>query len=79
MEEGHFCPHPPGHPYYLSSPLSNSLSEVLTTLNAGVTAIRVNPVVRNELLAGMLEYFRIHIPAFSTLKSVRVLSDVLND
>lgn len=79
MEEGHFCPHPPGHPYYLSSPLSNSLSEVLTTLNAGVTAIRLNPLVRNELLSALLEYFRIHISGFSAIKSVRVLSDVLND
>jgi len=79
MEEGHFCPNPPGHPYYLSSPLSNSLSEVLTTLNAGITAIRINSVVRNELLAGMLEYFRIHIAGFGEIKSVRVLSDVLND
>ena len=79
MQEGHFCPQPPGHPYYLSSPLSNSFSEVLATLNAGVSIISINTAVRNELLSGMLEYFRIHIAGFGEIKSVRVLRDVLND
>ena len=79
MEEGNFCPHPPGHPYYLSSPLSDRLSEVLTALNAGVISIVADHATRSELLAKMLEYFRLHIPAFGEIKSVQVLSDVLKD
>jgi DNA repair protein RecO (recombination protein O) len=79
MEGGNFCPHPPDHPYYLSPPLTGSLSEVLTALNAGVISVKTDYATRSELLLKMLEYFRIHIPAFKEIKSIRVLSDVLND
>lgn len=76
MEGGNFCSLPPGHPHYLSSPLSSSLSEVLATLNAGETALKLNYTLRNELLTAMLQYFRIHIAGFGEIKSVQVLSDV---
>jgi DNA repair protein RecO (recombination protein O) len=79
MEGGNFCSHPPAHPYYLSSPLSNRLSEVLTALNAGVISIVADHSTRSELLSKMLEYYRIHIPSFGEIKSVQVLSDVLKD
>jgi DNA repair protein RecO (recombination protein O) len=79
MVGGNFCPHPPEHPYYLFSPLSDSLSEVLTALNAGVLSVRTDHATRTELLAKMIEYFRIHIPTFGEIKSTRVLSDVLKD
>jgi DNA repair protein RecO (recombination protein O) len=79
MEEGNFCAHPPGHPYYLTSPLSDRLSEVFTALNAGVISIVADHATRSELLAKMLEYFRIHLPAFGEIRSVQVLTDVLKD
>jgi DNA repair protein RecO (recombination protein O) len=79
MVGGNFCAHPPDHAYYFCSPLSNSLSEVLTALNAGVESIKTDYVTRTELLLKMLEYFRIHIPTFGVIKSVQVLSDVLKD
>ncbi len=79
MEEGNFCLHAPDHPYYLSSPLSNRLSEVLTALNAGVISIVADHATRSELLLKMLEYYRIHLPSFGEIKSVKVLSDVLKD
>ena len=79
MVEGNFCPYPPENPYYLSSPLSNRLSEVLSALNAGIVSIVADHATRNELLAKMLEYFRIHIPSFGEIKSVQVLGEVLKD
>jgi DNA repair protein RecO (recombination protein O) len=79
MEGGNFIPHPPGHPYYLTSPLSDRLSEVLSALNAGFISIVADHATRSELLAKMLEYFRIHLPSFGEIKSVQVLSDVLKD
>ncbi len=79
MIGGNFCPHPPDHPYYFSSPLSKSLSEVLTALNVGVESIKADYSTRSDLLSKMLEYFRIHIPAFGEIKSIQVLSDVLKD
>ena len=79
MLGGNFCPHPPEHPYYFSSPLSDNFSDVLTALNAGVTTLKMPYTLRTELLARMLEYIRIHIPSFGEMKSVQVLSDVLKD
>jgi len=79
MVEGNFCAHPPDHPYYFSSPLSNQLTEVLSALNAGVISVVADHATRSELLSKMIEYFRIHIPAFGEIKSVKVLSDVLKD
>lgn len=79
MVEGNFCSAPPDHAYYFSSPLSNSLSEVLTALNSGVASLKTDYATRTELLLKMLEYFRIHITTFGEIKSVQVLSDVLKD
>ncbi|MEI6059497.1 MAG: DNA repair protein RecO [Bacteroidota bacterium] len=79
MVGGNFCALPPEHAYYFSTPLSSSFSEVLTALNAGVESIKVDYLTRSELLLKMLAYFRIHIPTFGELKSVRVLSEVLKD
>jgi DNA repair protein RecO (recombination protein O) len=79
MIGGNFSQHPPDHAYYFSSPLSNSFSEILTALNAGVINIKADYPTRNELLMRMLEYFRIHIPTFGEIKSVQVLSDILKD
>jgi len=79
MVGGNFCHQPPEHPYYFSSPLSNIFSEILTAIDAGIICIRTDYAIRNELLKRMLEYFRIHIPTFGEIKSVKVLSDVLKD
>ena len=79
MAGGNFCALPPGHSYYFASPLSDRFSEVLTAVNAGVDNIKSDHKTRNELLLKMLEYFRIHIPTFGEIKSMKVLSDVLRD
>ncbi len=79
LMEGDFCQHPPSHPHYFSSPLSNHFSEVLTALDAGIVFLSLANIVRTELLSKMLEYFRIHIPGFGELKSVKVLTDLLRE
>jgi len=79
MTGGNFCAHPPGHPYYFSSPLSDAFSEILSAIDAGIFSIKTDYKTRSELLLRMLEYIRIHIPAFGEMKSVQVLSDVLKD
>jgi DNA repair protein RecO (recombination protein O) len=79
MVEGNFSSGPPDHAYYFCSPLSNSFAEVLDTLNTGVEHVQIGYSTRTELLSKMLLYFRIHIPAFGELKSVKVLSDVLKE
>jgi DNA repair protein RecO (recombination protein O) len=79
MVDGNFCPIPPGHAYYFTSPLSNSLSETMTAINSGVTNIIADHATRSELLSKMLMYYRIHIPTFGEVKSVQILSDVLKD
>ena len=79
MEGGNFCIHPPGHPYYFSSPLSDAFSEILYAIDAGVISIKADHRTRSELLLRMLEYIRIHIPTFGEIKSVQVLSEVLKD
>jgi DNA repair protein RecO (recombination protein O) len=79
MTGGNFCSHPPDHMYYFSSPLSDSFSEILTAINAGIMSIKADHKTRSELLMKTLEYFRIHIPSFGEMKSVQVLSEVLKD
>jgi len=79
MVEGNFCSLPPEHPYYFYTPLSKNLSDVLTVLYSGQMRIVLPNAIRNELLAKMLEYIKIHIPAIGEIKSVQVLSDVMRD
>jgi len=78
MLEGKFCTHAPSHPFHFFEPLSSQLAAVLQNISTGLSELNLPSPVRTELLTKLLEYYRIHIPSFGLMKSVQVLSAVLN-
>jgi len=79
MMEGSFCNYVPEHPYYITPPLSVSLSETLRELDSGIVFLKTGYNIRTELLSMLLTYFRLHLTGFGELKSLQVLTDVLRD
>jgi DNA repair protein RecO (recombination protein O) len=79
MSEGHFRSSLPDHPYYFGEPLSAGFSEILNQNEYTGSKSSLNHAERNELLTMMLTYFRIHIPGFTGIKSIQILSDLLRE
>jgi DNA repair protein RecO (recombination protein O) len=79
MMGGNFCPLPPAHPHYLAMPLSHELSRMLHCAETGEMPPALSHSVRMDLLKALLDYYRVHIPAFGEMRSVQVLSDVLKE
>ncbi len=78
MQEGEFCSQCPDHPYYIASPYSKYLSELLST-DPETPFPYFDHASRMFLLERVLEYFRLHLPAFGEMKSHHILSTVLQD
>ena len=79
LMEGGFFHQAPDHPYYITPPLSVSLSETLRAIDSGIIFLKTPHAVRTELLSAVLTYFRLHLTGFGELKSLQVLTDVLRD
>jgi DNA repair protein RecO (recombination protein O) len=79
MQEGNFCSQSPDHLYYFSLPLSEKFSNALETSISGYRVNITDQATRAELLDKMLIYYRLHIPTFGEIKSVKVLTEVLKD
>jgi DNA repair protein RecO (recombination protein O) len=78
MQEGEFTEVCPAHPYYLD-PQAGKLLSVL--LEAELTELNHIPGhgVRVALLGKILDYYRLHLPAFGEMNSHHILSTVLQD
>jgi DNA repair protein RecO (recombination protein O) len=77
LQEGIFSHQVPPHANYLQLPLSGILSEILEVKPG--SSINVDAQTRSVLLEKLLEYFRLHIPSFGSMKSQAVLNIVLRD
>jgi DNA repair protein RecO (recombination protein O) len=80
LKEGKFLASPPDHQLWLEGRLSEVTSELLEMQNP-VTLYRVklNQAQRRELLQAYEQFFIYHIPDFGSLKTVKVLEEVLGN
>lgn len=78
LEEGVFQSFPPEHSHFLDEELTPVFRQLLMLEAGTVEPIRISPLIRNRLLDKLLEYYRLHLPGFTELKSVRVLHEVLS-
>lgn len=79
LREGSFIASAPEHLYYLqpeNSQLTSALLSAPTIEEIG--AIKMNKQTRAQLLQAYLEYFKLHLPSFTSLKSPRVLHEILD-
>lgn len=78
MEEGLFMDSEPLHRYFISGPPAAALEQLQLMAFADLGNFNINRVVRDELLERLLDYYRLHIPEMSELKSVKVLQELLS-
>jgi DNA repair protein RecO (recombination protein O) len=80
LKEGRFLATYPEHQLYLEGRLSEVTSELLEMQNP-VTLYRVklNQLQRRDLLQAYEQFFIFHIPDFGSLKTVKVLEEILGN
>lgn len=78
MQEGEFAEVCPAHPYYLEPQAGKLLSGLLEEELTELSHIPEHGV-RVALLDKILEYYRLHLPAFGEMNSHHILSTVLQD
>lgn len=79
MADGKFVAEIPPHNHFLNHELSKIFSEILHVMDAGIQYLLLPYKTRVELLSKLHDYYRLHIPSFGEVKSIQVLTDVLQD
>jgi DNA repair protein RecO (recombination protein O) len=79
LQEGMFIAEKPSHPYYLEANLAQVTSELaaLQFYNE-LENIKLNRVIRRELLEAYQTYLALHIQDFGEMKSFAILQEILS-
>ncbi|HOI33545.1 MAG TPA: DNA repair protein RecO C-terminal domain-containing protein, partial [Bacteroidales bacterium] len=77
MMEGQYKKHQPEHPYFLNESLSDYLHQLAAVVPEQLASLHWNPGLRRQLLAELINYYKLHIPGFKGLKSHEILRVVL--
>ncbi len=78
LKEGVFTNEKPSHPSFIEAQLSTATLELLQTQNAiTLYRIKLNKQIRRNLLIAFESYYQLHIADFGSLKTVKVLEEVL--
>lgn len=77
LREGRFSKKIPGYGEYISGDLAVKFANLLETTLETPSNIQLNTAERRQLLDVLLTYYRLHIPAFGEMKSVKVLKEIL--
>lgn len=78
LKEGIFCREAPSHPQYLEAGLSEKIAELIRTQHPKeLESLILNRTQRNVLIDAMLDFYRLHLPEFGSLKSLEILKSVM--
>lgn len=78
LMEGVFKTNTPSHGYYIEPPISLKISQICTSKLENLHEIELTNPMRREILHGIISFYRLHIPAFSGLKSIDILKSVFD-
>lgn len=78
LYDGCFQDNIPEHPYYISKELSTYFFNLVSASYAESQVLGIPGTARKELLYKILDYYRIHLNGFQSLKSHIVLEEVFN-
>lgn len=76
MLTGQFTPLQPMHPDNLDPAGARVLNLLLQMPAEDLASLRLSGEERTELLAGMLKYYRLHLPGIREMRSLQVLRDI---
>ena len=77
LREGNFSKKPPEHSEFISGELALKFANLLETTLETPSNIQLTTTERRQLLDILLTYYRLHIPTFGEMKSVKVLKEIL--
>ncbi len=79
LPEGNFSDANSTAPDHLSAEISYHISQLLKAIHPKeLNEIKLNRNIRKEILKGLQSYYVWHIPEFGSMKTLSVLSDILN-
>lgn len=76
IENGRFTDREPLHPHFISPPASRYLHALMGCTFKGMGKIGMNAAMRNQLLEGILDYYRYHVAGMGQIKSFPVLREI---
>jgi DNA repair protein RecO (recombination protein O) len=80
LHEGKFVSSLPLHQYYLALPHSEWVAQFLRVMQVHeLTDLKLNRVVRNEILDSCLDFYAMHVTPFGGMRSLPVLRTLLED
>jgi DNA repair protein RecO (recombination protein O) len=77
LREGNFTVKAPEHPEFIAGELAGKLADLLETTLETPANIQLTTLERRQLLDVLITYYRMHIPTFGEMKSVKVLKEIL--
>ncbi len=77
LREGIFETHRPGHPHIIEPDHTETFNKLLSSSAQNIDPTPLPASIRKILLDKMIEFYRLHLPAFSGLQSPEVLHEVL--
>lgn len=77
LPEGKFCEKEPLHVHFLSFPQSEQLDTILKSTYEDITTISISTTERKFLLEKIIDYYELHITGFQTIKSYKILEEVI--
>jgi DNA repair protein RecO (recombination protein O) len=79
LMEGSFAHESPQHPYFIEGKQASVVADFLKVMQLGeLASIRLHGDFRRQLLQVFEKYYALHITDFGSLKSLPVLTEVLN-
>lgn len=76
LHDGCFVPKRPFHQAWLSPEESVAFTRIMRMSFENMHAFKFNHVERGQLLKQIIQYYRIHLPDFPTIKSLEVLQEM---
>lgn len=77
LMNGIYCGSPPSHPHYLLPELAMHLQPLQEPFDTAIIPPGLHSVQRRQLLTGLLDYYRLHLPHFQEPRSQAILHQVL--
>ena len=78
LREGRFTEHYPSHPDYLEPAASSLFFSVMNTGFDSLASLQISRAARKQLLNTLILYYQLHISAFSSIKSLEILEEVIS-
>ncbi len=76
MENAVFTEQKPLQPYFIAPPASRLLPVLMGCTFEEMDRVKLNSGLRNELVTGLLDFYRYHLPGMGVVRSLPVLQEV---